>query len=108
MQSFKYIGVTLTTQKQIGKEYVTQNVKKASKYQCWLNNILRGKINKIAYGKTLWKGMVLPRILHVISAINITKNQLIKLDTTQNKFLRQLLELPKYASKPYLINEIEI
>lgn len=62
--------------------------------------------NKILIGKTYWKCIVLPSILHASSIMTYTKTEIDKLQTIENTVYRQMLGAPKYAQVTTLRVEV--
>ena len=106
VEEMKYLGVKLRNEKNMTKGYVEEKIKKAQKLDNWIKYLLRGKMLKTVVGKSLWKGMLMPSMLHCMGAIPLKKNEIRKIDNIQMKVYRAILEMPKRTAKEYLLGEI--
>ena len=75
VKTIKYLGVKIQDTNNIFKEYISEKIKKAKRYKFWVNYILRGKTYKAHIGKVLWKGAILPTILHGMQACYLKKER---------------------------------
>jgi len=48
-------------------------------------------------GKTFWRHLALPSVLHGTNILNLTKDDIRKLRTVENSIYKQLLGAPCYA-----------
>ena len=57
-------------------------------------------------GKVFWKGVALPSLLHSTEAIFLTKDEINKLQTLENKAYRLILRAPRYTPNSALRAEV--
>ena len=106
VKKIKYLGVNITNNRNIYKEYINEKLTRAEKYKNYINYILHGKILKTQIGKTLWKAAILPSITHGMQAMKISQKNIQKLNTIQNTIMKQLLNLPSHTPNAYIQGEI--
>ena len=54
-------------------------------------SVISRSCNKVLIGKTFWKGVVVPSLLHGIEVINYTKNERKSLQIIENSVYRKIL-----------------
>ena len=103
---FKYLGVKISNNKDVFKNHLTEKLKNIDKYKYWMTYLLKGRKEKILLGKTIWKNVMLPKIMHGSSAIITSKKFNDKLNKTQNSIFKSILGLPTYAPEEYIRGEV--
>lgn len=68
-------------------------IDKANKMSNVLYSVLGRSCNRMLIGKTFWKGMALPYFLYGQEAILYNKGQIQKLQLTENKAFRTILQV---------------
>ena len=77
--SIKYLGVNIHNKKDGYKLQRTEATKRANKYSSMMPAIIDKICNIILIGKTYWKSVALPVILHGTKAINLSNTYLANL-----------------------------
>ena len=81
-------------------------IDKANKMSNVLYSVLGRSCNRMLIGKNFWKGMALPYFLYGQEAILYNKGQIQKLQLTENKAFRTILQVPLYTPIEALRGEI--
>ena len=103
VKQIKYLGMRISDTANIFKDHIKEKVQKAGKYKFWVNYILQGKIYKANIGKILWKGAILPTILHGMEICYLNRSQL---HSIQNTVLKNILNMPSRTPNAYIQAEI--
>ena len=83
-----------------------QMMKKAQKLANATCSVIGKSCDKLMIGKTYWKNLALPSVLHGVEAINLTETDVNKLQTIENSVYRKILNAPTYATKCSMRGEI--
>jgi hypothetical protein len=104
--SIKYLGVQIGN----GKRYYTQHKKgkleEARRMSRMTYSVTVRSCNKMLIGKTYWKSVVLPSILHASAAIIWNDGEQEKLQIIENGVWRQILGAPSYAAVATLQGDV--
>lgn len=81
------------------KEHITESVQKVVERMANVTySMVEKSCNKLLIGKTFWKGLALPLILHASKIIQYTKEDLNKLQRKEKKVFRAILRAPGYTA----------
>ena len=105
-KEIKYLGVTINDQKICFITQKKQIIQKARKMANMTYTVIAQSVNKILIGKTYWKRVVLPSILHETNVIQFTKSELEQLQKLENSVYRYIQGASRYAQVPTLRREI--
>ena len=103
---FKYLGVIVNDSRRCFKEHKKVMMEKATKMANLAYSVVAKSCAKIIIGKAYWKSIALPSILYGTNVINITKQEIVKLQRTENKVYRQILGAPTYTQETALRGEV--
>lgn len=101
----KYLGVKINNTRKIFGIHKKEMLKKAQKLANATYSIIERSCNKLMVGKAYWKNLALPSILHGIEIINLTEQEINKLQTIENSVYRKILNAPSYATNSSLRGE---
>ena len=102
----KYLGVLIDNKRNLFKNHKIKILDKAQKMANMTYSVIEKSVNKILIGKTYWKTLILPSLLHATAIMNITKSEIQKLQTIENSVYRRILGAPNYAPVCTLRGEV--
>ena len=105
-EKLKYLGLIIDNKRNYFKTQKEEMMKKAQKLANVTYSVIAKSCNKILIGKTFWKSVAIPSILHGVNMINMTETDIEKLQRIENGVYRQILCGPKYAARTTLRGEI--
>ena len=91
----KYLGVTFSVSANSTENHIRKKLTNAHKYKYWANQALANNKCRVFLGKTIWKQMFLPSLIHGFSAITLNKGDIKELDTIQYQYMRTIANMPK-------------
>ena len=106
INSTKYLGVEISTRRDIYKSHKKDKIQKAKSLSNMIYGIISRSSNKMLIGKTYWKNVVVPDILYAGEVITYNKEEIKALQTAENQAYRQILGAPKYTPACVLRAEI--
>ena len=71
---------------------------KAKRMENMTYGIIERSCNRVMIGKTYWKDVVLPSILHGAEVIDLTKEEINKLQIIENNIYRKILRAPSFSN----------
>ena len=95
----KYLGVHINNQKNCFREHKEEMLKKAQSMANLTYSVVSKSCNKMLIGKTYWKSVVMPMLLHGSSVIDYKKEELRKLQSIENGVFRMILGARKYTAE---------
>ena len=106
VSQIKYLGVMLSNKRKLFQAHKLLIQEKAIRYANMTYSIIEKSVNKLLIGKTYWKNLVLPSLLHSIDVLTLTKTDIAKLQVIENGVYRKILGAPSYAPSCTLRGEI--
>ena len=106
VNEIKYLGITINSGKDCFKRQKEIMIEKASRLANQTYPIISKSCNKVMIGKTYWKSVALPSILHGHNVVEFSKSDILKLQQIENKVYRHILGAPSYAQVSALRGEI--
>ena len=106
--SITYLGVNINNKKDCYKLQRTEATKRAKKYSSMMPAIIAKSCNIILIGKTYWKSVALPAILHGTEAIYLNNTYLANLQKEENKALRYIVNARRKTAISALRGEFGI
>lgn len=97
VSEMKYLGVDIGINKDIFKQYKEKKVLSARRMANMTYSVTARSCNKVLVGKTFWKGVVLPSVLHGTAVVNWNNLELEKLQREEDGVWRKILGAPGYA-----------
>ena len=76
VDSIKYLGVVVSGEKDCFKKHKAQIITKANRLANQISSIIAKSCNKMIIGKTFWKNVALPSILHGTNTIHFNKREI--------------------------------
>ena len=105
-QKIKYLGVLIDGKRNMFDSQKKEMINKAKKMENMTYGIIERSCNRVMIGKTYWKDVVLPSILHAVEIIDLTKEEIKKLQIIENNIYRKILGAPSYTPIVTLRGEI--
>ena len=102
----KYLGVQIGEKKDIFGFHKKQIIIKAQKFANQTYSVTEKSVNKLLIGKTFWKSLVLPSILHATAVMQMQEAEIEKMQTIENEVYRKILGAQRYAPNCTLRAEI--
>ena len=99
VKELKYLGITINSGRDCFKRQKEIMIEKASRLANQTYPIISKSCNKVLIGKTYWKSVALPSILHGYNIVEFSKSDILKLQRIENKVYRQILGAPSYAQQ---------
>jgi len=119
MDSFKYLGINITSRPHRCPfkcnihppalsldEHISKKLLTADKFKFQARHYCHNHICQGLIGRTLWKNVFLPIILHGFSAINISQKQMDQLDKIQAQYMKAITRMPQRTSNLYMQSEL--
>ena len=106
VSKIKYLGVTVTDDRDCFKEHKEECVLKAMKMVNNLYAILGNCCNRLLIGKTFWKGLAMPGFMYASEVMYFTKQELNNLQKINNQAHRYMLQVPIYTACEALRGEV--
>ena len=78
VNEIKYLGITIENKRDIFGKYKTQMIGKAQKMANLTYSVIGKSCNKLLIGKTFWKNIVLPSVLHGVAVVNMREGDIKK------------------------------
>ena len=108
VSEIKYLGITISDNKDMFKKHKENKLKLAEKLSNITHSVMIKSCNRLLIGKAYWKHVAVPAILYGSSVINWTEKELNRLQILQNHTCRRILNAPKWATNSGLKGEIGI
>ena len=102
----KYLGVWISDGKDYFKKHKELVIGKARKMANMTFSVIHKSCNKLLIGKTYWKNVVLPSLLHGNSVITWNTTDIDKLQRSENAVWRTILGAPQYSPLVTLQGEV--
>ena len=102
----KYLGVLIDGKRNMFDSQKKEMFIKAKRMENMTYGIIERSCNRVMIGKTYWKDVVLPSILHGAEVIDLTKEEINKLQIIENNIYRKILRAPSYTPLVTLRGEI--
>ena len=99
-----YLGVEINNKKD--KKHKKSKILQAQRMSNLTYGIIHKSCNKLMIGKTFWKNIVIPSILHSTSIIDFTKSELNKLQIIENNTYRIILGGNRFTPNGCLRGEV--
>ena len=93
----KYLRIHIINKKKCYKKHIEESIKKGNNHSYNVPSIVVKSSNKVMIGKSFWKGAALQSITHGSDVTYYTKEQLNKIQVTENQVYRYLLGAPKHT-----------
>ena len=90
-KSIKYLGLEINNKRDIFETQKQLLIEKARKYQPLTHKVLLTSCNRMEIGKHYWKQEIMPRVLHGVGLMNMTKIEITELQTLENEVYRAIL-----------------
>ena len=105
-EEYKYLGVVISTGKNVLGSHVDMIVKKMERVRGVLRKITRDSFNRKWIAKIGWEMVALPALLYGLEAVSIREVDVQKLERQQILMARYILGLPKYVALEVLYGEL--
>lgn len=102
----KYLGININNTKNCFKVHKEEIMKKAQRMANLTYSVIHKSCNKMLIGKTYWKSVVMPMLLHGSSVIDFKKEELRKLQSIENGVLRMIVGARKYTAEEGVRGEV--
>ena len=89
--NFKYLGIMIDDKRDIFKSQKEDIADRADKSSNRTYSVIKRSCNKMLIGKTYWKGVILPSVLHGVGLMEFTQKEINKLQATENRTYRTIL-----------------
>ena len=106
VNEIKYLGILITNKRQCFQEHKRKKLQLAKKLMNLTYSVIAGSTNRLIVGKTYWKSVALPSILHGSAVIEWTTGEMEKLQRVENSVWRGILGAPGYTPITVLQGEI--
>ena len=106
VDKLKYSGVLIDDKRGLFKSQKERIFNEAIKFRNQLFSVLGNCCNRLLFGKTYWKGLILPNLLYGNDVITFNKNELERLQKHDNAAYRIMLQLPIYTARSFLRGEV--
>jgi hypothetical protein len=97
VKSIKYLGVDVDDSRRFFSEHKKAKIEQAKKMSRMTYSMIARSCNKMMIGKTYWKSVVLPSVLHASSVVLWNQGEIDQLQRIENGVWRQILGAPSYA-----------
>ena len=102
----KYLGININNIKNCFKDHKEEILKKAQRMANLTYSVIHKSCNKMLIGKTYWKSVVMPMLLHGASVIDFKKEELRKLQSIENGVFRMIVGARRYTADEGVRGEV--
>ena len=106
VKEIRYLGITIENKRNMFSKQKKQMIEKAQKLANMTYAIISKSCNKLMIGKTFWKNVALPAVLHGAAVLDINENEIQKLQTIENGVYRKILGAFKGTAVAALKGEV--
>ena len=96
-ENIKYLGTTISNKRNCFRDHKEQIIERAYRFSNQTASVAARSCNRLMIGKTFWKGVALPSVLHSTEAIAFTKEEINKLQVIENRSYRIILRAPQFT-----------
>ena len=106
-KEIKYLGVWID-EKGSFKKTVKERIKRSETMRKFVSYVISGRKRKMELGKVIWKGAVVPTLIHGLAAMGLEKTGMDRMEVEQRKFGRGLLEVSGSVPKEFVERELGV
>ena len=108
VEQMKYLGVNVCNRKKMFEKQKEAIRKEAKQLSNMTHSVLERSCHRVIVGKSYWKGVALPRVLYAVEVMDMTEEDIRRLQVMENGVLRKMLNAPSYAVVAGLRGEVGI
>lgn len=106
VEEINYLGITVENKRDIFRKQKKEMIEKAQRLANLTFSVIGKSCNKLLIGKTFWKNIVLPSVLHGINVVNLNVSEIKKLQIIENGVYRKILGAYKGTAIAALKGEV--
>ena len=105
-EEITYLGIIINDRRNCFQVHKRKMIEKARKLANLTYSIIGRSCARLLIGKTYWKNVALPSIMYGTNIINLTKQEIAKLQSIENGVYRQIFGAGNYTQGAALVGEL--
>ena len=105
-EKIKYLGIIIDNKKELFQSHKEAVIEKAVFYANMMHHVTGKSVNRMLVGKTYWKNMIIPKLLHGTGVMTFSAKEIGKLQLEENKAYKRILDVRRNTPTSALRGEI--
>ena len=93
VDKIKYLGIIIDNKKELFQSHKEEVIKKATFYSNMMYHVTGKSVNRMLVGKTYWKNMIIPKLLHGTGVMTFNAKEIGELQIQENAAYRRILNV---------------
>ena len=93
VEKIKYLGIIIDNKKELFQSHKEEVIKKATFYSNMMYHVTGKSVNRMLVGKTYWKNMIIPKLLHGTGVMSFNAKEIGELQIQENAAYRRILNV---------------
>ena len=93
VDKIKYLGIIIDNKKELFQSHKEEVIKKAKFYSNMMYHVTGKCVNRMLVGKTYWKNMIIPKLLHGTGVMTFNAKEIGELQIQENAAYRRILNV---------------
>ena len=93
VDKIKYLGIIIDNKKELFQSHKEEVIKKAKFYSNMMYHVTGKSVNRMLVGKTYWKNMIIPKLLHGTGVMTFNAKEIGELQLQENAAYRRILNV---------------
>ena len=106
VDEIRYLGVVVSARRDCFRKNRMERIESAERMVNMTYSVVERSCDRLLMGKTFWKSVVLPGVLHAGELMVWSRSELDKLQRLENGVWRQVMRAPSYAAVAGLQGEV--
>ena len=102
----KYLGIIIDNKKELFQSHKVAVIEKAKFYANMMYHVTGKCVNRMLIGKTYWKNMIIPKLLHGTGVMTFSAKEIGELQREENAAYRRILDVRRNTPTSALRGEI--
>ena len=102
----KYLGIIIDNKKELFQSHKEAVIEKAKFYANMMYHVTGKCVNRMLIGKTYWKNMIIPKLLHGTGVMTFSAKEIGELQREENAAYRRILDVRRNTPTSALRGEI--
>ena len=90
VEKIKYLGIIIDNKKELFQSHKEEVIKKATFYSNMMYHVTGKSVNRMLVGKTYWKNMIIPKLLHGTGVMTFNAKEIGELQLQENAAYRRI------------------
>ena len=98
VDKIKYLGIIIDNKKELFQSHKEEVIKKATLYSNMTYHVTGKCVNRMLVGKTYWKNMIIPKLLHGTGVMTFNAKEIGELQLQENAAYRRILNVKRRST----------